>query len=84
VLEAEGWTAPDPEACPTGADLVERYLAPLAATPALRGRIRTGHGWSASPAVTMAVCATALAVTPQPSCCTSRRPPGSSLWRRQR
>lgn len=42
LLEAEGWTAPDPEACPTGAELVERYLAPLAATAALGGRIRTG------------------------------------------
>ena len=29
-------------AYPTGAELVERYLAPLAATAALRGRIRTG------------------------------------------
>jgi N-acetylglutamate synthase-like GNAT family acetyltransferase len=42
LLAAEGWTAPDPDAFPTGADLVERYLAPLAATAALRGRIRTG------------------------------------------
>lgn len=42
LLEAGGWTAPDPEAYPTGAELVERYLAPLVATRALRGRIRTG------------------------------------------
>jgi len=42
VLEAEGWSAPDPEAYPTGGELVERYLVPLAATAALRGRIRTG------------------------------------------
>jgi len=42
ILEAEGWTAPDPEALPTGRDLVERYLAPLAATAALRGAIRYG------------------------------------------
>ncbi|WP_431268000.1 FAD-dependent oxidoreductase [Dankookia sp. P2] len=42
LLEAEGWSAPDPEAYPTGAKLVRDYLAPLAATPALRGRIRTG------------------------------------------
>jgi glycine/D-amino acid oxidase-like deaminating enzyme len=41
LLEAEGWTAPDPETYPTGAELVERYLMPLAATPALRPRIRT-------------------------------------------
>lgn len=40
LLEAEGWTAPDPEALPTGAELVEQYLEPLAAV--LGGRIRTG------------------------------------------
>lgn len=42
LLAAEGWSAPDEEAFPTGAELVARYLAPLAATAALRGRIRTG------------------------------------------
>ena len=42
LLEAGGWTAPDPEAYPTGAELIAAYLAPLAATPALSGRIRTG------------------------------------------
>ncbi|MFC7475519.1 FAD-dependent oxidoreductase [Dankookia sp. GCM10030260] len=42
LLEAEGWAAPEAEAYPTGAELVTRYLAPLAATAALRGRIRTG------------------------------------------
>jgi hypothetical protein len=42
LLAAEGWSAPDPAAHPTGAELVDRYLAPLAATAALRGRIRTG------------------------------------------
>ncbi|WP_336705744.1 FAD-dependent oxidoreductase [Micrococcus terreus] len=42
LLEAEGWAAPDPEALPTGTELVEQYLAPLAATEALASRIRTG------------------------------------------
>lgn len=42
LLEPTGWSAPDPEAYPTGGELVRDYLAPLAATPALRGRIRTG------------------------------------------
>lgn len=42
LLEAEGWVAPDPDAYPTGGDIVDRYLAPLAASAALRGRIRTG------------------------------------------
>jgi len=42
LLEPTGWRAPDPAAFPTGRELLDRYLAPLAATPALRGRIRTG------------------------------------------
>lgn len=42
LLAAEGWTAPDPGHYPTGVELVADYLAPLAATAALRGRIRTG------------------------------------------
>jgi NADPH-dependent 2,4-dienoyl-CoA reductase/sulfur reductase-like enzyme len=42
LLKAEGWSAPDPTHYPTGAELFAAYLAPLAATAALRGRIRTG------------------------------------------
>lgn len=42
LLEAEGWSAPDPGHYPTGSEFVAEYLAPLAATAALRGRIRTG------------------------------------------
>jgi len=42
LLEAEGWSTPDPEAFPTGAELVAQYLVPLAGTAALRDRIRTG------------------------------------------
>jgi hypothetical protein len=42
LLEAEGWSAPDAAHYPTGAELVADYLAPLAATQALSGRIRTG------------------------------------------
>ena len=41
LLEATGWTAPDPDALPTGAELVERYLTPLAATPQIAARLRT-------------------------------------------
>lgn len=40
LLERRGWSSPDPEAHPTGAELVERYLVPLARTPELEGRIR--------------------------------------------
>jgi glycine/D-amino acid oxidase-like deaminating enzyme len=38
-LEVTGWSAPDPEACPTGAELAEHYLQPLAHLPELVGRI---------------------------------------------
>ncbi|MVA75816.1 FAD-dependent oxidoreductase [Auraticoccus sp. F435] len=42
LLAAEGWTSPSPEELPTGRELVQRYLEPLAATEPLSGRIRTG------------------------------------------
>ena len=40
LLDQAGWTGPDPDALPTGADLLEDYLEPLAALPALASRIR--------------------------------------------
>ncbi len=40
LLERHGWTAPDPETFPTGRDLVEGYLAPLAALPEIAERLR--------------------------------------------
>ncbi|AMM31038.1 flavoprotein [Sinomonas atrocyanea] len=43
LLERHGWEAPRPTALPYGAQIVEDYLEPLAATPELAGRIRTGH-----------------------------------------
>ena len=42
VLAPAGWTAPDPERYPTGREVVDGYLAPLAATEPLRSRIRYG------------------------------------------
>jgi thioredoxin reductase len=41
LLARHGWTPPDGATCPTGADMVARLLAPLAATPELRERIHT-------------------------------------------
>ncbi len=35
LLTASGWTPPDASAYPTGAEIVERYLEPLAALPAI-------------------------------------------------
>jgi thioredoxin reductase len=40
LLDQAGWTGPDPDALPTGADLLDDYLEPLAALPALAGRIQ--------------------------------------------
>ena len=39
LLEAQGWQHPDPDALPTGNELIDRYLRPLAQTPALREQI---------------------------------------------
>ncbi|MBM9593583.1 FAD-dependent oxidoreductase [Roseitranquillus sediminis] len=41
LLEAEGWREPDPDALPTGAEIVRDYLAPLAAHPAIAPRLKT-------------------------------------------
>src|SRR5262249_30615425 len=40
-LVQHGWSAPQPDALLTGAELVERVLAPLAATPELKARVHT-------------------------------------------
>ncbi|WP_345802206.1 FAD-dependent oxidoreductase [Microbacterium sp. AZCO] len=42
LLEEAGWELPDPERAPTGTELVDRYVAPLAALDEISGRIRTG------------------------------------------
>jgi thioredoxin reductase len=42
LLERQGWTAPSGEGYPTGAELVERYLEPLAALPAIAGALHLG------------------------------------------
>ena len=41
LLASAGWNSPDPHQYPTGAELVERYLEPLATRTALAGHIRT-------------------------------------------
>ncbi|MFC0623343.1 FAD-dependent oxidoreductase [Kribbella deserti] len=38
--QAGGWTEPDLDVLPTGGDLIDSYLAPLAKTPQLSGKIR--------------------------------------------
>jgi hypothetical protein len=42
MLEETGWTLPDPDDLPTGGELVERLLEPLAALPAIAPHIRLG------------------------------------------
>jgi thioredoxin reductase len=41
LLKPTGWNSPDPQQYPTGAELVERYLEPLATRTALADHIRT-------------------------------------------
>jgi hypothetical protein len=43
LLASHGWTAPDGERLPTGHELVERYLEPLAALPEIAPSLRLGH-----------------------------------------
>jgi hypothetical protein len=42
LLEASGWAMPEGDDFPTGRELVERYLAPLAALPTMAPHIRVG------------------------------------------
>jgi glycine/D-amino acid oxidase-like deaminating enzyme len=42
MLEAPGWKEPDPDALPTGADLVAAYLRPLASLPQTAPHVRLG------------------------------------------
>ncbi len=43
LLDRRGWTAPDREDYPTGRELVESYLRPLAATPEIAPHLRLSH-----------------------------------------
>ena len=42
LLQLTGWTLPDPDGAPTGAEIVEHYLEPLAALPRIAPHIRLG------------------------------------------
>ncbi|MEO8283430.1 MAG: FAD-dependent oxidoreductase [Pseudarthrobacter sp.] len=42
LLEATGWEPPRLTALPYGGELIDNYLAPLAAIPAISSRLRTG------------------------------------------
>ena len=43
LLEQVGWTPPPPEDLPTGRELVESYLRPLADSPGLAPHLHLGH-----------------------------------------
>src|SRR5687767_5500945 len=43
MLEASGWTMPDEDALPTGGELLERLVEPLAALPGIAPHLRLGH-----------------------------------------
>ncbi|HEX7110100.1 MAG TPA: NAD(P)-binding domain-containing protein [Aestuariivirga sp.] len=42
LLKQTGWTMPDPDRDPTGQELIDDYLAPLSALPAIASNIRYG------------------------------------------
>ncbi|AOT03892.1 FAD-dependent oxidoreductase [Arthrobacter sp. U41] len=42
ALAATGWESPEPTALPIGGELIDRYLTPLAALPAIASRLHTG------------------------------------------
>src|SRR5690606_27801098 len=42
LLTKTSWRAPDPDAMPTGAEIVRDYLAPLAAVPAIASALKLG------------------------------------------
>ncbi len=42
LLAATGWEAPEPTALPTGGDLIDQYLTPLASLPEIASRLHTG------------------------------------------
>jgi glycine/D-amino acid oxidase-like deaminating enzyme len=43
LLEADGWQGPDLDGLPTGHELVDEYLAPLAMLPQIASSLRLGH-----------------------------------------
>jgi len=43
LLKAHGWSSPDPATYPTGADIVEQYLTPLARLEAIASHVRLNH-----------------------------------------
>nr|WP_267898007.1 NAD(P)-binding domain-containing protein [Spongiactinospora gelatinilytica] len=42
LLDTRGWSSPDSDWLPTGAEIIEHYLSPLAAHPAIAPRLRLG------------------------------------------
>jgi cation diffusion facilitator CzcD-associated flavoprotein CzcO len=43
LLKADGWSSPDPAAYPTGAEIVDEYLMPLARLDAIAPHVQLGH-----------------------------------------
>jgi thioredoxin reductase len=43
LLEPTGWQAPSPDEHPTGGELIDRYLAPLALLPSIAAGLRTNR-----------------------------------------
>lgn len=43
LLQSSGWTPPEPDRLPTAGEMIDAYLAPLAALPQIGKRLRTGR-----------------------------------------
>ncbi|MEH6435691.1 FAD-dependent oxidoreductase [Massilia sp. DD77] len=43
LLKAQGWREPEPDALPTAGELLDDYLAPLSALPAIADSLRLAH-----------------------------------------
>jgi Pyridine nucleotide-disulphide oxidoreductase len=43
LLSRSGWIEPDPDALPTAGEIIDRYLAPLAALPQIAAQLRLNH-----------------------------------------
>jgi glycine/D-amino acid oxidase-like deaminating enzyme len=48
MLKADEWKEPDPDALPTGAEIVAEYLRPLAALPGIAPTCGSARAWSRS------------------------------------
>ena len=67
LLAATGWNSPEPDQYPTGAELVERYLEPLATSTALKPTTSTPRAASPTSAASASTSSRPRAAKPRRS-----------------